>query len=605
MPSKRPAPPTLADQKSNAALDSITGLFTAPAPPPVKKVRGGKADGNFTASCKPQAICLKIDDVKREAKGAPTTKRAGTFLITGVNTNGANDIIRSGVPGEDFLIPSILVEAPTLPGAPSGADAKTFKTRELLFEQPQRARKIGLVYLEFYKDAGQNAKDPAQAVGINSCVAGSKVEISGLVANAVEGKGVYLNASSATPTSSSDTLSDANLAKVLMTYNDTAEMQAWSAFGCSISSGGFFKTDGLNAAQKRQAEFCHAKWRTSVEGVADRLNVMASGKDEAVAGLITKHEERIRGLHPKDLASGNTNMFVLDVKDSSVAPMLMTGQEPWDPTPGYIRKLKLAAAGSTDPDLAIPPSFAAVYVTNVDVVENLLSVEMGAAVIFDIETAIEDLEAGVESPVLNVQQCMNFNLSMKDFAVKLGSMLVDKASMGIKEILRCAELAAYPKLHPHSPGDPMKSEFPGGGTLFIDMPKTLAKGGVLVSLDWLKKSLCGGGTQLIPPKTDKPKYDLPDKHSGEMPFLEKHHYQELTYESFDLEDMNGLPEKMNKKLEFRVVYSGVYGDLGANKELASDASKGEAHLAAASDMSDAGTVKKFLTGQCLVYATLN
>ena len=606
MPPKRSAEKTA--EKSapvNAAAAAIDDIFSAPPPPPAKKIRANRGgDSNFTALCKVQGVVLRASDVTREYSKGPTKKRVLEVVITGMVTNGAQDCIRSGVPGENYVLPTRVVEA----AAAAAGDSKEFKgkARELVVEDLQRCRKLSAAKFEFFKEPGEKAKKPDESPGVNQCVPGTLVEISGVVCNLANGKNgeaLYLNASSAMPLASSDVVTEAILAQHLIQLNLTAEMQEWAVFGASRPVDGWFNATGLNPSQLRQAEAGQAMWKRLNEGVADRLAVMASGKDEDTAAKLNTHESRIRAIDPARLADGATNMLLPDPKyDPTIAPIVQSGTEPWNRKPGLVRKLQ---AGGEEAE-KLPDKFAAFYTTSVEVHKDLLSVEMGACVITDKEAALEAIEAGVESPMLVVPHAAAFSLSMKDFAVKMGCMFTDKATMGVKEVLPFAEEAAYPTVN-NMDGQAMTSEFPFGGTKFINMGPTLKKAGVLVSEEWVKKSLCGGGVQFIAPKTEREKFNLPDKHSGEMPFLSKYYYQELTSDSFDLDDFKSLPKKTERTLEYRVVYEGVSADLGQAKELASDEKKGEEHVAtciAACEDGDLDTPKKWLCAKALLYATL-
>jgi len=609
MPPKRAAEkPAEKSATINAAAAAIDDIFSSPPPPPAKKIRANRGgDSNFTSLCKIQGVVLRASDVTREYSKGPTKKRVLEVVITGMITNGAQDCVRSGVPGENFLLPTRVVEgsAPSAEGDDKKKDFKG-KSRELVVEDIQRCRKLSCAKFEFFKEPGEKAKKTDESPGVNSCVPGSLVEISGVVVNLANGKGgeaLYLNASSAVPLASSDAVSDAVLARHLIQLNSQPEMMSWAVFGASRLADGWFNVAGLNASQQRQAEAGQTTWKTLNEGVADRFAVMAAGKDEDTAAKLNSHESRIRAIDPARLADGATMMLLPDQSyDKTIAPIVQSGIEPWNRKPTLVRKLQ---AGGEEAE-KLPDKFAAFYTTSVEVHKDLLSVEMGAVCVTDKEAALEAIDAGLESPMLVVQHAAAFSLSMKDFGAKLGCMFTDKASMGVKELLPFAEEAAYPTMN-NMDGASMTSEFPFGGTLFTDMPRTLQKAGILVSEDWVKKSLCGGGVQFIAPKTEREKYNLPDKHTGEMPFLSKNYYQELTSDSFDLDDFKSLPKKTDRKLEYRVVYEGVTADLAQAKELASEEKKGEDHIEmaiSACEDDDLDTPKKWLCAKALLYASL-
>lgn len=616
MPGKRsnekaaapPASATVPGSPDNAAKNAIDDLFSSPAPPPIKKIRAQRTgDSNFTALCKVHGVVLRATDVSRPGKeGTVTKKRSLEVVITGIVVNGSSDCIRSDVGGENFLLPSKAVEV----------DGAKTRAREVVVEDYQRCRKLSHATFELFKEPGTfstpkpgapagnaNGAPNKDVPGVNACVPGSQVEISGVMANIANGKNgesVYLNASSATPIASSDVATDATLAAHLMLLNSTPKMQEWSAFGASKAADGFFNTSGLNPAQLKQAEACQTLWKRVTENVADRLDVMTGGKPDADAELLAKHASRIRGMAPSTLANGQATMFIAQQYDKTIAPAMQTGVSPWDRKPAIVRKLT-----SDDPS-GVPDAFAALTTNAVEVHGDLLSIEMGAACVFDKEAALEAIDIGAHSPFLVVPHALAYSISMKVMATHIGCMGQEKATFGAKEILPFAEEASFPCVS-NCDGSQMASDFPIGGTKFIDFPRTLQKVGVLVGEGWLKTNMCGGGVQFIPPSGERAQFNLPDKHNGEMPFLEKNWYQEMTSKAFDLDDIKGLDKKTGRRLEYRIVYEGVTADLAANKELASDAATGEAHVdtAIASDEDDSlNSPKKWLAAKALVYAIL-
>ena len=131
------------------------------------------------------------------------------------------------------------------------------------------------------------------------------------------------------------------------------------------------------------------------------------------------------------------------------------------------------------------------------------------------------------------------------------------------------------------------------------MPATLKKGSVLVSEGFIKTNLCAGGGQFVPPKVGKDvgRFDFPDKVTS-MPDLEEYGVQEITYDSFDLDNWSELGD-----IEYRVVCPDVFDAIKNDETIATDQAKGEGFLKELGHDTPS-KMKIFLTGVCLVYAVL-
>ena len=355
----------------------------------------------------------------------------------------------------------------------------------------------------------------------------------------------------------------------------------------------------MNSAQKHQALACQALWERVVEGCADRLHIMAEGQDESIAAQINQHEQRIRGTPASKVASGDTNLFLIDQYDCTLAPVVQSGVAPWDRTPGIVKKLQSGPEGAAQ----VPQMFTAPWVVNVEVHGKALNVDMRVAYVFDKDAALEAFDKGDESPTLCTTTAgVAMSLSLRDFAVKFGSLLEAKVTQACIDTLPFAEFAAFPKMSNIEEGgqDAIKSDFPEGGTLYMNVAATLKKTGILVGEGFIKTNLCGGGSQFVPPKVkaDVAKLDFPEKVT-EMPDLEEFQYQEITYDAFDLDNWSELGD-----IEYRVLLPGSMMDVKDDQTLVSDPAKGEAFVKTKVPSATSGAIKKFLTEECLVYAVL-
>lgn len=595
----------LAPPPTNNAKRQMTSIFVdEPPAAPVRHIRANRGgDSNSTALCKVQGVVTRArDDVVQGPKG-PIQKKRIDIIVTGVMTNHAQDIIKTGVEGEVFLFPSKQVDtaeaaeqrAGGLTG--NGGDKYASKVRELLVSPMQHVRKLSTFSSSFYKDT----KDGG-AAGVCAAEPGALVEIEGVCVNAVTRMGnvnFYLNGGKVTCLQDRAPTPGVLARNMIMLCNQP-HMQEWSAFAASIPMKGFFDAfSKLNSAQKQQALVCQANWTRLVESTADRLKVMAEGKDEGVAAQLNAHEQRVRATPAAKVANGDMSLFLIDQYDSTIAPVVQQGLAPWQPVPELIRKLE----GSPEEQATLPNTFTAPWVVNVEVTNKALCVDMRVAYIFDKNQAFAAFDEGAESPMLVTSTAaLSMTLSMRDVGVKFGSLRQDKLQMACTEVIPTSTFAAFPKISAVEQGGQaaLKTEFPEGGTLYIDMQLTLKVHTVLVGEAFIKTCLCSGGTQFVPPKVgvDVPKFEFPPG-VVDMPDLAEYKYEEITTSSFDMENWGSLGA-----IEYRVLYAGAKAALKNDPSLASDSGKGEAYLKGLQVDDKNATMKSFLTGNCLVYAVL-
>jgi len=85
-----------------------------------------------------------------------------------------------------------------------------------------------------------------------------------------------------------------------------------------------------------------------------------------------------------------------------------------------------------------------------------------------------------------------------------------------------------------------------------------------------------------------------------MPDLEEYRYQEITYDSFDIENWSELGP-----VEYRVVCQDVFTTIKGDAALATEAPKGEAFLKGVlPGLDQPHKMKSWLTSSCLVYAVM-
>lgn len=584
---------------TNTAKKQMCSLFDEDPPPPVRKIRALKGgEGANTSLCKIQGVVTRTKDETVNTPRGPMVKKRIDIVVVGVTTNGAQDIVTSGIEGEVFIFPS-KVDADTPESAEAAGDKFKAKQRSLLVSPNSNVRQLSTFSSNFYKDSKEGGD-----AGVNSAFPGMMVEVTGVCVNPVTKNGTtnfYLNGGKvvlldAAPPSAGD------LAAKMIALNKQDRMARWSAFSASRPLKGFFDeatVAALNPAQREQALACQALWHKLVEGVAERLGNMAQKQEEDVAAQLSAHEQRVRATPPHKLADGNMNLFFTDAYDSTIAPVVQSGIRPWNRTPELIQLLQ----EGPESQVKVPHTFTAPWVVNVECTGKTLSVDMRVAYVFDKPLAIKALQ-GEHSPVLaSKTAAIPITLSLRELGFKFGTLLESKVVMAARELIPVSEFAAFPKVFASQDGggnDAIQADFPEGGTLYIDVAATLRYSSVLVSTGFVKSNLCGGGSQFVPPKVkaDVTKLEfLPGV--TEMPDLETFYYQELTYSSFDLSNW-----EEDIHAEFRIVYPGVVETLKNNPSAATDAAKGEAFMKTLGH-DTTSKMKQFLTQECLVYAVLS
>lgn len=584
----------------NNAKKQLSSMFNRAPPPPPRHVRAGGGSGgggDATALSRAQGVILRLRDDEVNGPKGKILKRRVDMLPNAILPNGAQDIVRSGIPGQTFLFPSKVIDTPETTGAGDAGGYKA-KERELVVSPLQTTRQLSIISASFYRESKEGGE-----AGVMALKVGMMAEISGLCVNASTKGGVtnyYLNAGKISPMADSGAVGP-DLGRKMIELASSDYMQEWSAFGCSHATRGFFDKDtlaSLNVAQISQAVACQAMWTRLVSATADRLEAMASGKNEELAGQLMGHEQRLRATDAARLASGEMNMFLVDRYDVNLAPIVHAGLTPADKTPLAVQMLQ----GTPEQQAKLPNVFTAPFLLHASIKGKALVLDFQVAYVFDKAQAIADLlDKGDDNPILmSPDTAVSTTLSMREIGLKLGTLLEPKAAMAIAEILPTATFACFPRVFPYENAGEVKSEFPEGGTLFFDMAKTLSVCGIKVSEAYIKEVLCGGGLVRVAPPVpkDTAKYEFPPG-VHEMPNLANDGYEELTGTSFDLDNWSEL----EGTIEYRVVFKDVANAIAGDDDLVNDTKQGEAYV---NDMTTGGPakVKAFLTAEALVFAVL-
>ena len=227
-----PAAKAVGDEKvavpaaGNNAKKQLSSMFNRVPKPAPKHVRAGGAGsgGDATALSRAQGIVLRVrDDKPVNGPKGPITKRRIDLLPTSIMPNGAQDIVRSGVPGQTFLFPSRVLDTPDAAGA-GDAGGYRAKERELVVSPLQTVRQISIISASFYKESKEGGD-----AGVMSLKVGMMAEVSGICVNASTKGGVtnfYLNAGKVTPMADSGPVG-ADLGRLMVQHASSDYMQQW------------------------------------------------------------------------------------------------------------------------------------------------------------------------------------------------------------------------------------------------------------------------------------------------------------------------------------------------------------------------------------------
>lgn len=573
--------------ETQPAKKSMLSRFNEPAPPPLRKIRGGAGGKGNSNLCRIQGVVMRAFD---KPIGS-ISKKVVDIVVTNVIGNGAGDVVNTGVPGMDYIFPSSKIDSPE---TNEDSDNK-FKVlaREINLD-PTQIRKLNTFSTSFYK----KGRDGTDSASVNAVDVGCLVEMSGVSIDAVVKGGetnFYRNAGKLTMLTDKAP-SAMEVGAHMMGVLREPNMQAWAAFQTSCNANGWFDTSGLNDEQVKQANACQVLWKRLLGNAADRMAVMAQGKGDDEEAYFKDHMDRIRATNPQAVASGDVEMFLPHKWDKDIVPVLQSGMSPSNRVPGMIKAL----GGTIQEQASLPDVFAGQYLLNVGVQGKAVRLEAASICIFDRNSAIDAIDKGLDDPLLGTSaQRISFTVGLRNIGYDFGTLIESKASMAANELLWSAEFAAFPKME-RIQDSASETSFPEGGRLFIDVPSTLRKSCVKVSREFIKTVLCGGLDAYIPVKQKLEgvnKLDFPTGMS-ELPFLVEHGYEELSSgQGFNLGNWEEVGD-----IGFYVLVEGTYAALAEHPDLATSTEKGEAFVKSLDGLDSNVKIRNHLASSGLVYA---
>jgi hypothetical protein len=581
-------------------LWDVTSRFNAPSSAPMRHVRVNSNQDATTRACKFTGIILRTTDDVDKTKNAK--KKRMNVLVMSVVPNGAQDVISTSIPGESYLFPTRKINTPEME-----EDKKdNFKRapRELVVEENSILRKGSVVCVSFYlKDKGD------LDTGAALCDVGSIVEVSGVSANAPSTPDVvYVNASRIVPLEKTPTPPALHTVPEMMIETfQQPHLAKWAAFSMSVPADGFYTTTDLNGDQLVQVAACQKMWTALKNDVVNELAVMATGKDGHMEHVFNVHRDRVAAIDVCDLAMGKTLLFRTDAHDGYVAPLVQNGRSPWDKTPQIMQDLLEGG----DKAKALPTSFVIPYITHATIEGNGINVDIAAVYVFDRDAVLESIKTnGADAnPFLATDRAaVSFSYSMRELGASIGVMNKKRLKLFVDNVLILADMAVVPKVENlERAGDieSVKSDFPVAGP-FINMRSTLKRTALLVSDEFLKKVFvpnyqpgCDEDGIGFPGCVDKgEKYDMP-KMTKDRAELSVNGFQNINNNSFTYSD---LVTPGGGAREYRIVIPDCIETLAADKELASDETKGDAHVANAAKVAGF-KLRDYIINECLVFVT--
>ena len=555
--------------------------------------------------------------VASEVKQGSKPKVMFTMAVKQVRANGAFDVIESGVPGFEWLLPTYKgIKASVVDASPS---ATATQRKE---EEPRRSAVEDLghktIWLGYLKNATVFASNGNGEMkeGSAMIVPGMQVSATGVVANVVDEK-LYLNIPNCNP--KLDSVDQSRAAAMLIQEFSKDCFMKQSAILLSMTMGGFFGWNSPTAAQDVQASYFRAAWTKIRDGTASACNskghAAACRGDDTGAVVMEAHAERIRSYCPSEFARGTQSFFV-DQRDANPEyPMFVTQLVHKVDKFGHdnmINRLFDAAAADGDgcnPSYKeLPGMFASPHVGHVEVVGQLLYVKMNLSFVGCKENAMQQLMDGVDPTIdcsvgQDTKQCIATKLLLRDVGPGIAGVSIATKVAGVAEsILKYGDWTMCVRVTPRDPCKSSDGVFPTlCDTIHVDIPATMRKIAVLVSEEFIIKELTGGATQYVY-EPDPTTALVKGKDNGPLPLypqLRVHGYQEVTSSSgFKLNAKTPihLPNK-----HYRVWWPESTQLIQQKNDVLVDTVAGQAAVVEAASQAGFSSVCDFLLAQALVY----
>ena len=364
---------------------------------------------------------------------------------------------------------------------------------------------------------------------------------------------------------------------------------ASAAIRLSSTMRGFFGMT-LSPELEQQAAPFRDKWVAARDGTVNaceakavqiRAEVTGPGQApdaEAAAQIMDEHAARLKTTNAADLAFGSPfftpAMATTPDRPAMTAPIVhdIVGMD--FPKHALLGAL-YGVVGSTDD---LPDTFAVPDVIECETQGALLIAKMRLTFIGDKTAALAAIAQG-KDPSLDTGSfaALGIKFNMRELPSATGVLVAPKAAELMPDILKFGKWSAVAPITPREPTDEgVVCPFASGYA--IDIPTTVARIGILVGEEFVRKHLCGGATQHAYDPNESDATFICDKDGARisipMPNTKTNGYQEITGSTFKFDSARMPVDKPNK--EYRVWFAGSVAAILNNLDLLSDASLGEA-----------------------------
>lgn len=547
--------------------------------------------------------------------GQPVPKLNVTIAITALRANDACDLLRSGVDGIDFLLPTQVpkgaaVDVDDDPAAPPGGKGKKAPAppRQLNLQDSETHKTILLSHLPRASFYTTSDKNEAKA-GMELVIKGMPVSVTGVVAKlSDDGQQLWLNASGISPLR--DGIVPSRVAAELIKHFEQPKACESAAVRLSMTMRGFFGMT-YQPSYETQANWFRQQWVKGRDGMAAACQARAMalraehGDQDPNAVVLDAHTNRLKATNPADLAFGapffQPAMPPMPDKPPMSAAIVVKGCDPWMPQHAWLQALFDGPAARAK----LPETFVVGEVLGSEYQGACLNVKLKLTFIGSKKAAAESLGKG-EDPTLDSGDyaCLGVKFNMRTLWQTHGLLVSPKAHAFCLDMFAHGDWFAVAGVTPREPSDTgVNCVFPQGEG--IDMVPTIGRVGVLVSEAFVREHLAGGPGKDYTYEHDPEFEYLKDKEGNPiaggtgLPIIKMMGYQEITGSSWKFEKARMPPDAPVK--EYRIWWEGAVDLIAADPDLVSDATAGESAITNAATEAGAEDMNAFLLTYAAVY----
>tara|TARA_Y100000389_G_scaffold196668_1_gene229992 strand:+ start:1844 stop:3859 length:2016 start_codon:yes stop_codon:yes gene_type:complete len=603
----------------------------------VPESRTIKSQGGAQPTVTVEGIVVRTStkDVVNRATGAKLPMLVAEVIVSKVRSNGAPDILTTGTPGFDFMLPTMKPPKDAQdgrdanddsPDAPAGGkkDKPKAQPRKLLLPPNHKTVAIGvggLIQASMFTMAG--GADNKKKDGVDLVVPGMKVEVTGVTGGlSSDGTGLYLNTSNIVPVA--DGILPGHGAGEILNYLKLPDVQEGAALRMSMTMRGFFGVE-VPGYLETQAQHITRRWLEARDGAVAACEAKATALRaendegmEAAALVMEDRAARLRATNPADLAGG-AYFFTPSKNPTPDYPTFnaailheIAGMDFRTP------KMLLDFTMGGEERKVLPEVFCVPEVTKCEFTpyNSVIIAHLRLQWIGSKSAAIASIKDAARNGGVFSLDSMGAAVGIKvdlrtDLAPVTGIIGVAKGVDMAPDLIKYGRWGIVTGINPKEATDyDVAAPFNNGFT--IDVPSSIRNIGVLVTEAFIKEHLCGNSDQFaFDSDPDLQVFKIKNKNDGTesaiaSPQLKLHinGYQELTSQTYKMKTAKVPPDCNNK--EYRVWFKGatdaILEALGEDSgDLLNDTDDGEAAVVKAANEARLDPYT-FLIQRCAVYA---